>query len=397
MNDLGVSSAMPPWVRRAILFWWGILILIWAVYVTARELRSLLIQLVLALFLSFAMEPAVDRLGRYGIRRSAATLITMAMVIIFFVGFSVLMGQLVATQITQLTEGLPDYVVEAETWVEERFDIQIENEDLIAQLQSGGSASSFLTSVADNLVGLSTGLVTILFQALTIFLFAFYLTADGPALRQAICSVLPPTRQREVLRIWELAINKTGGFIASRVILAIISAIVHWIAFAALGLPSSIALAIWVGLISQFIPVVGVYIAGVVPALIALGIDPTKALIVVIIVVIYQQIENYGLQPRVTAQTLDMHPGVAFAAVLAGTATFGATGALLALPFLATVQSFISAYISRHDVVESRLLGQSGPVGATGEGELDLGPPSGDTPDSADERATAEHTDDGNG
>ena len=75
-----------------------------------------------------------------------------------------------------------------------------------------------------------------------------------------------------------------------------------------------------------------------------------------IAVLIYQQIENYVLQPRVTAQTLDMHPAVAFAAVLAGTATFGVTGALLALPFVATVQSFISAYVARHTVVDSYLL-----------------------------------------
>ena len=89
---------------------------------------------------------------------------------------------------------------------------------------------------------------------------------------------------------------------------------------------------------------------------IRLGVDPRKALVVVIAVLIYQQIENYVLQPRVTAQTLDMHPAVAFAAVLAGTATFGVTGALLALPFLATVQSFISAYVARHTVVDSYLL-----------------------------------------
>ena len=119
---------------------------------------------------------------------------------------------------------------------------------------------------------------------------------------------------------------------------------------------SAIALGLWVGLVSQFIPVIGTYIAGVVPALIAVGVDPRKALFVVIAVLIYQQIENYVLQPRVTAQTLDMHPAVAFAAVLAGTATFGVTGALLALPFLATVQSFISAYVARHTVVDSYLL-----------------------------------------
>ncbi len=362
MEQTAPSNSVPPWVRRAIVLWWAILVGLWATLMVARELRSLLIQVVFALFLSFAMEPAVDRLGRFGLRRSAATAITMLAVIAFFAVFLTAMGSLVARQLRELAAELPSYVTSAESWAEERFGIQITNEELLARIDEGGQLNNYLSSAADNLVGVGTSLLTVLFQLLTIALFAFYFTADGPRLRQTICSVLPPARQVEVLRVWELAINKTGAFISSRVILAIVSAVVHWIVFFLLDLPSPVPLAIWVGLISQFIPVVGIYIAGIIPALIAVGVDPVSALWVVIFMVVYQQIENYVIQPRITAQTLNMHPAVAFAAVLAGTATFGATGALLALPFVATVQSFISAYIARHTVVESRLLEDRAPA-----------------------------------
>jgi predicted PurR-regulated permease PerM len=360
MNDRGTSAQMPPWVRRAIIFWWLILVGLWAALAAARQLRGLLIQLVLALFLSFAMEPAVDRLGRYGVKRSPATAITMAVTLLFFIGFLAAMGSLVATQLRALATDLPNYVASAQSWAEGRFGFEMENADLVDHLSAGSTASEYLSSLADNLVGVGTSLINVVFQFLSISMFAFYFTADGPRMRQVICSMLPPARQHEVLRVWELAINKTGAFISSRFILAIISAIFHWIVFAILDLPSSLALALWVGLISQFIPVVGIYIAGVVPGLIALGIDPMKALWVLIAIVIYQQIENYLLQPRVTAQSLNMHPAVAFAAVLARTATFGVSGALLALPLIATVQAFISAYIARHTVVESRLLTTTG-------------------------------------
>ncbi|MCP3991062.1 MAG: AI-2E family transporter [Actinomycetia bacterium] len=406
MNVPRTSAQMPPWIKRAIIFWWVILVGLWAALATARQLRGLLIQLVVALFLSFAMEPAVDRLGRYGIKRNVATAITMSITVLFFIGFLVAMGSLVASQLRQLATDLPGYVTSAEEWAEVRFSVELDNADLIQQLSAGGRASEYLSTLADNLVGVGTSLVNVIFQFLAISLFAYYLTADGPRFRKVICSVLPPARQHEVLRIWELAINKTGAFISSRVILAIISAIFHWIVFAALDLPSAVALAIWVGLISQFIPVIGIYIAGVVPALIALGIDPTKALWVLIAVVIYQQIENYGLQPRVTAQTLDMHPAVAFAAVLAGTATFGASGALLALPFVATVQAFISAYIARHTVIENPLLATSGrssvasptePIG--GPDDLGLGDDEGDQllETKRDEAVAAEHDQDTSG
>jgi predicted PurR-regulated permease PerM len=352
VNELPPHAPMPRWVRQAIFLWWGSLVAVYVGLVAVRQLRSLLLQIVLALFFSFAMETSVDRLGRRGIKRGAATGITMLAVLIFFIGFLAAMGSLVASQVRELANDLPGYITDADSWIERRFNVTIDSGDVVAQLQAGGRASQYL----NNAVGVGTSLLGILFQLLTISMFAYYFTADGPRLRQAICSVLPPARQHEVLRVWELAINKTGAFIASRVILAIMSAAFHWLVFALLQLPSSLALALWVGLISQFIPVIGTYIAGVVPALVALGVEPAKALWVVGAILIYQQVENYLLQPKVTAQTLDMHPAVAFAAVLAGTATFGATGALLALPFLATVQSFISAYIARHSVVESYLL-----------------------------------------
>jgi predicted PurR-regulated permease PerM len=354
---------MPPWVRQAIFWWWGILVGLYLVLAAARALRDLLTQLMLALFFSFAMETSVDRLGRRGIKRGPATAITMLTVLAFFIGFLIAMGSLVATQLRQLAADLPDYITSGDAWLSQQFHITVNSADIVDQLRAGGRASQYLTGLANNLVGVGTSLLGLLFQLLTISLFAYYLTADGPRLRKNICSVLPEHRQVEVLRVWELAINKTGAFIASRVILAIMSAVFHWIVFTLLGIPSALALGLWVGLISQFIPVIGTYIAGVLPALVGLGVDPQKALYVLIAVVVYQQIENYLLQPRITAHTLDMHPAVAFAAVLAGTATFGVTGALLALPFLATVQSFISAYIARHAVIDSYLVLSDGDTG----------------------------------
>lgn len=374
-----MPARMPRWVRQAILWWWAGLVFLWAALTVTRQLRGLLTQVVLALFLSFALEPFVDRLSSRGVRRGVATGIAMSGVALFFIGFVAAMGSLVASQLRQLASDLPDYIVSADAWIEDRFGLDIEDSDIIDQLRAGGQASEYLSGLADNLVGVGTSVLSIFFQLLTVSLFAYYLTADGPRVRKAICSILPPARQLEVLRVWELAITKTGAFIASRFILAVISAAVHWIAFAGLDLPSALALALWVGIISQFIPVIGTYIAGVVPALIALGVDPLKALWVVVVIVIYQQIENYLLQPRVTAHTLDMHPAVAFAAVLAGTATFGVSGALLALPFLATVQGFISAYIARHTVVDSRLLTGSAAEAPSSAAAIESALPTDDT------------------
>ena len=109
-------------------------------------------------------------------------------------------------------------------------------------------------------------------------------------------------------------------------------------------------------MVSQFIPVVGTYLAGVLPILITLADHPVAVFWVIAVIVVYQQIENYLLAPRITAQTLEIHPAVAFGSVLAGSAILGAVGAILALPVAATCTALASTYFRRHDLIESHLL-----------------------------------------
>jgi predicted PurR-regulated permease PerM len=107
--------------------------------------------------------------------------------------------------------------------------------------------------------------------------------------------------------------------------------------------------------LSQFIPVIGTYIAGALPVLIATLDSPRTGLWVFVVVAVYQQVENYGLAPKITARTMELHVAVAFGAVIAGAAVLGVVGALLALPFTATVQAFISTYAQQHDIDEKTL------------------------------------------
>jgi len=352
-------TVVPAWVRRAIFLWWGIAVGLWTIHLVARELRGLLIQIALAFFVSFALEPLVDRLQQRGLKRGVATGVTLLGAVIAMLAFLALMGQLIATQLAELVDELPDYIRSTEVWINDRFGLEIEADDLVAQVESG-QVTSLANDLSRYLLSVGTAVATLLFQALTISLFAFYITADGPRLRRIICSVLPPARQVEVLRVWELATVKTGAYMSSRLILAVISTLFHWVVFTILDLPSAVALALWVGIVSQFIPTFGTYLAGILPALVAIGVNPTTAIWVVAAIVAYQQLENYLLQPRVTAETLDLHPAVTIGAVLAGTSLFGAPGALLALPVVATAGGFVSAYIERHPVVEDQL--GTGPV-----------------------------------
>jgi predicted PurR-regulated permease PerM len=180
--------------------------------------------------------------------------------------------------------------------------------------------------------------------------------ADGPKLRRAICSRMTPIHQERVLRAWELAGDKTGGYLYSRALLALLSAFFHWILFQSLGTAAPVALALWVGIVSQFLPVIGTYLAGILPVLLTFLDSPIKAAIVLLFIVLYQQVENYLFSPRITARTMELHPALAFGAALGGAAVLGAVGAVLALPAAAMAQALISDWGERHPVVRNDLV-----------------------------------------
>lgn len=388
---------MPRWVPRAIALFLGGLVLLAVLQWTFSRLRSLLVMLLVSLFLSFAIEPAVNRLAARGWRRGTATMSVFLLVLGAMGLFVMAMGSLVADQVTKLVDETPGYITQIETWLADKFDIEIETDQLLAEFSEGGAATSLASNIAGNLVSIGATVVSILFQMLTISLFTFYLVADGPRLRRLICSALNPGTQTEVLRIWELAIEKTGAYIYSRALLALSSFLCHWIAFAMLGVPFPVPLAIWVGVLSQFVPVVGTYFAGVLPVLIALLDDPISAVWVLIIILVYQQLENYLLQPRVTAHTMAIHPAVAFGTVIVGASLLGTVGALLAIPAGATIQAFVSTYVTRHELVDSALFGENedGISSAEPEGlqRLESGGPDGG--DEAGEHGDADGQDSG--
>ena len=322
----------------------------------AERLRGLLTIIVISLFVSFALEPVVNALAKRGWRRGVATM--TCFLVVFGAGgvFAAVMINLVVSQTSDLVERAPGYVTQTTEWINDTFDTEITSKQLNETIREyQDDLTSLAADMGGRVLSITGAVFGTLFQALSVFLFSFYMIAEGPQMRRNLCSLLPARRQTMVLSLWELSISKTGGWVYSRVLLALFSALGSWIVFALLGLPSPLALALWMGLVSQFIPVVGTYLGGAVPLLVALMSSPITALWVLIWIVVYQQIENYLLAPRITGQTMDLHPAVAFGAALAGGSLVGVAGAVLALPAAAVIQAFVSSYLERHDVVESEL------------------------------------------
>ncbi|MEV0094402.1 AI-2E family transporter [Streptomyces sp. NPDC050738] len=343
---------MPRWLPRAMVLALALIACFQLGNWAFHQLIGLLINVLIAFFVALAVEPAVGRMAARGMRRGLATFLVFFGVLIAGAGFIFLLGSMLAGQIVDMVEEFPKYLDSVINWINQTFHTDLSRVAVQDSLLHSDWLQKYVQNSASGVLDVSTTVLGGLFRLLTIFLFAFYFAADGPRLRRALCSVLPPAKQAEVLRAWEIAADKTGGYLYSRALMALISGVAHYILLAALGVPYAPALAVWVGLVSQFIPTIGTYLAGALPMLIAFTVDPWYAVWVLVFVVIYQQFENYVLQPKLTSKTVDIHPAVAFGSVIAGTALLGAVGALVAIPAVATLQAFLGAYVKRYDVTD---------------------------------------------
>ena len=355
-----------PWFLRQVTIR-GVLVLIagiWGVMLITdltSKLSSVIGILFTAFFLSFAIEPAVNWLASRGWRRGSATGL-------IFLGVFIAVHHPGGARDPRrhLGHEAADRggSRHGRTFVRfaNRLGWHISAENLTNQIEQHaqelvGSAAS----LAGNVFGIAASILGGIFRWATIALFTFYIVAEGPKLRRIICSALPPKQQAHMLFVWDQAIEKTGGYFYSRLLLAVINGTGMYITLRVFSVPFAAPLAIFEGLVAEFIPIVGTYIAGAAPVFVALLSSPAAGIAALAYVLIYQQIENYWLSPRLTEKTMQLHPAVAFAAALVGGAIGGILTAFLALPVAAVVQAAIQEYGKKYTVVEDGLTAEAAP------------------------------------
>jgi predicted PurR-regulated permease PerM len=343
-------AAAPPWLEPMMrrLLWWaiGVLAVVGVLLLLVLKLRGLLSILVIALFLAVAMEPAVTWLHvRHRISRGAATGLVFLAVAGFVLATLFVLIPGIGTAADAMGTRLPGLLDEIRT----TFGITIGNastgEAAAVELQE--SVRAWLHDRTPQLLGLASNAVGVVFQLLTIASFTFYFAAGAPAIRRAVLTRLPPARQHRLGWALDTAIQQTGGYFYSRLILMLINGGLAFIVFVVVGMPwlVSLPLAIFQAFFAEFIPVVGTYIGAAIPVIVTLGLRGlVPALIVIAWVVVYQQLENVWLSPRLSARTMDINGAVAFGAAIAGGAIAGPIGAFMALPVAALITSFVRHY-----------------------------------------------------
>ncbi|PBC50343.1 AI-2E family transporter [Rhodococcus sp. ACPA1] len=314
------------------------------------NLRGFLELLFLAWLFSITLEPVVDWLERRGLRRGAATGLVLFALFVFAIGFLALFGTLLAQQLAQLLKALPDALSSVTDWSNRVFDTDFATgEDLIRLTPE--TIRDLAERFTPGVLGVLSSLLGVVFQMLTLLLFVFYMSAQGPALRRTISSWFPARQQRVISVVWEISVEKAGGYVVSRLILAAVSSVATGIFLVAIGVPYWLPLALWTGIVSQFVPTLGTYLAIALPAIIAAASQPMDGVWVIVFGTVYQQIENYVLHPRITSATVSIHPAVAFGSVIVGASLFGPVGALVSVPVVAAIEALVETYGRRYELV----------------------------------------------
>lgn len=347
----------PEWVDRFVwsVLWKAVVVVLTTVVLLllVRQTQHLLGLLVISGFFALAMIPAVDHVHqRWGWRRGAAVGLIYAAAVAFVVLMVVVLVPAVVTFADQVRANGGEWVTQLNQASQDLFGKRLIGRD--AADRAAVVTQDTLGGWADNLLGFAASGVGVLFDLATIALFTFYLAADYPRIQTSVLSRLTPRRQHAYGWVMEVSIQQTGGYFYSRLLLMLVNGSLSFVVMLLIGLPLAYALpmALFMGFVSEFIPAIGTYIGAAIPVLVVLAVQGIgSALILVAWVVVYQQLENLWLSPRLSAKTMELSGAIAFGAALAGGAIAGPIGAFMALPVAALITAIVKNSGRTYEVV----------------------------------------------
>ncbi len=351
------TTGRPRWVSKFVweTLWKAVIVgLAVAVgLVIVWKTQTLIRMLAVSVFFALAMIPAVKYMHeRWGWKRGSA-------VGAIYLGFVLFIVALVGFMIPAAVDFADEISSSGGSFAET---INGYSQDLIGQdivdeqtgADAGEAAGEGISQFADNIAGAAMSGIGMLFNLATVLMFTFYMVADAPRIERALMSRMPPHRQKVLGWVVDTAVEQTGGYFYSRMLLMIINGGLFFVAMLLVGMPVlyAIPLAIFEGFVAEFIPAIGTYLGAAVPILLALVVlGLPEALILLVWVLIYQQAENYWLSPKISSNTMELNGAIAFGAALAGGAIAGPMGAFAALPVAALITSIIKNTGKSYNVV----------------------------------------------
>jgi len=308
--------------------------------------RQVLVWILIALFLTLALNPAVDWFQRHGVRRRGlATGLTFLLALGAIAALGVLFVPTLANEVNGFAQALPGYVDDVANrqgrlgFLESKYHV---TERVRNAVQSGGASSVLgLTGTA---LAITKGIITAIVATVTIIFMTLFMLLEGPVWMERFYSLLPAESQDRWRGIGQQIYRTVGGYVTGNLLISVIAGTVSTLVLLALGVPYAVALGLLVAIL-DLIPLAGATIAALIVVTVGFLHSVPAGIVLLVFFVFYQQLENHVIQPVVYSRTVQLSPLAILISVLIGAHLAGVLGALAAIPVAGTFQVLMLAWL----------------------------------------------------
>lgn len=298
--------------------------------------RSVLVLLLVAAFLAIGLNPIVEFFERRGLRRTGAVAIVLVGALLVLGGVLGAVVPPIVDQASQFATAAPGYVrdLQADARVQ-RLDSRFH---FLSTLQSYSQDPARLApTVGGGVIGVGKVVFSAFFSALTLLILTLYFLSGLPAIKASAYRLVPRSRRARVGLLTDEILERVGGYVGGLLTISACAGVSTFVLLTVLDVPYPLALAVVVAL-TDLVPLVGATIGAALVTLVALFGSVHDGVLVGVFYLLYQQVENYLLYPRIMKRSVDVSPAATVVAVLVGGSLLGVIGALLAIPMAAAVQ-----------------------------------------------------------
>jgi predicted PurR-regulated permease PerM len=310
------------------------------VIVALASIRSVLLVLFVSAFsVAVLSPPAAAMERRFGWSRRVCSMVLVLAIVVVVAGVAVVMVQAVGSAVHGLSHDLPHIADQARHSGLGRL-IDKRNGSLDAVTKHAGDITNGAGKVSRGVahVGVSAfGAIAVVFSVIFLTLFGLI---DEPHLRGWTGSLMERDTRERYLRVTDRIVRTTSSYMLGNLAISVVCGAVYGVTAVILGLPYPLALAVIAGIL-DLVPNVGATIAGAIIVLVALSVSLEAVIVFLIVIVVYQQIENYVLQPTIIGKAARISGFTVLASVLAFGALFGLIGAVIGVPIAAGLQILV--------------------------------------------------------
>lgn len=306
----------------------------YALFLGLRNAAGILVLVVIALFLAVGLYPAVVRLRLFGLSHGLAVTVVALTVLLLLCGGVVALVPPVVTQSGQFIEQFPSYVESLRR--NETINELVERYDLMERVQNAANAETVGRALGGVLGGAQLVFGTV-FRTLTVLVLTIYFLAYFNRLRSLGYALVPRSRRQRVQLIGDEIVAKVGAYMVGALTIAVLAGTTTFVFALIAGLPYPFALAVVVA-VTDLIPQIGATLGAVLVSLVGFATDLPVGIACVVFFLIYQQLENYLIYPKIMRRSVKVNEVAALVAALLGVALVGVIGALIAIPTVAAFQ-----------------------------------------------------------